>query len=104
MLARVLGQLRYGASVASVGLAGGVELPTTVLPFLLRGVNLLGIDSVYQPLPRRLAAWERLARTLPPPLLDLATREVTLEEVVDLGDDILQGKLTGRTVVRLDAG
>ena len=104
MLARVLGQLRYGASVASVGLAGGVELPTTVLPFLLRGVNLLGIDSVYQPLQRRLAAWERLARTLPPALLDLATREVTLEEVVDLGDDILQGKLTGRTVVRLDAG
>ena len=104
MLARVLGQLRYGASVASVGLAGGVELPTTVLPFLLRGVNLLGIDSVYQPLPRRLVAWERLARTLPPALLDLATREVTLEEVVDLGDDILQGKLTGRTVVRLDAG
>lgn len=104
MLARVLGQLRYGASVASVGLAGGAELPATVLPFLLRGVNILGIDSVYQPLPRRLIAWERLARTLPPALLDLATREVTLEEVAALGDDILQGKLTGRTVVRLGEG
>ena len=104
MLARVLGQLRYGGSVASVGLAGGAELPATVLPFLLRGVNILGIDSVYQPLPRRLAAWERLARTLPPPLLDLAMREVTLEEVAALGDDILQGKLTGRTVVRLTEG
>ncbi|WP_374633954.1 MDR family oxidoreductase [Paracoccus sp. (in: a-proteobacteria)] len=104
MLARVLGQLRYGGSVASVGLAGGAELPATVLPFLLRGVNILGIDSVYQPLPRRLAAWERLARTLPPPLLDLAMREVTLEEVAALGDDILQGKLTGRTVVRLGEG
>lgn len=104
MLARVLGQLRYGGSVASVGLAGGAELPATVLPFLLRGVNILGINSVYQPLPRRLAAWERLARTLPPPLLDLAMREVTLEEVAALGDDILQGKLTGRTVVRLGEG
>ena len=104
MLARVLGQLRYGASVASVGLAGGAELPATVLPFLLRGVNILGIDSVYQPLPRRLTAWQRLARTLPPALLDLATREVTLEEVAGLGDDILQGKLTGRTVVRLAEG
>ena len=104
MLARVLAQLRYGGSVAAVGLAGGAELPTTVLPFLLRGVNILGIDSVYQPLPRRLTAWDRLARTLPPALLDLATHEVTLDEVVDLGDDILQGKLTGRTVVRIGEG
>jgi acrylyl-CoA reductase (NADPH) len=60
MLARVLGQMKYGASVAAVGLAGGANLPTTVIPFLLRGVNLLGIDSVMQPYENRLAAWKRL--------------------------------------------
>ncbi|MDP5346854.1 MAG: acryloyl-CoA reductase, partial [Paracoccaceae bacterium] len=65
MLARVLGQMKYGASVAAVGLAGGASLPATVVPFLLRGVNLLGIDSVMQPYGNRLRAWERIARDLP---------------------------------------
>jgi acrylyl-CoA reductase (NADPH) len=63
MLARVLGQMKYGASVAAVGLAGGAGLPATVVPFLLRGVNLLGIDSVMQPYENRVRAWERIART-----------------------------------------
>jgi acrylyl-CoA reductase (NADPH) len=62
MLARVLGQMKYGGSVAAVGLAGGAGLPATVIPFLLRGVNLLGIDSVMQPYENRLRAWERVAR------------------------------------------
>ena len=99
MLARVLGQLEYGASAAAVGLAGGADLPATVIPFLLRGVNLLGIDSVMQPLDRRIAAWDRLVRDLPMDLLDIATRQVSLAEVAELGDDIIAGRLTGRTVV-----
>ena len=65
MLARVLGQMQYGASVAAVGLAGGAGLPATVIPFLLRGVNLLGIDSVMQPYDNRVAAWEMVAKHLP---------------------------------------
>lgn len=104
MLARVLGQLKTGASAAAVGLAGGADLPATVIPFLLRGVNLLGIDSVLQPLDRRIAAWDRLARDLPMDLLDLATKQVSLAEVADLGDDILAGRLTGRTVVAVSEG
>lgn len=64
MLARVLGQMGYGASVAAVGLAGGAELPAKVTPFLLRGVNLLGIDSVLQPYDNRVRAWRRIARHL----------------------------------------
>lgn len=98
-LARALGQLKTGASAAAVGLAGGADLPATVIPFLLRGVNLLGINSVLQPLDRRIAAWDRLVRDLPLDLLDLATREVSLAEVSELGGDILAGRLTGRTVV-----
>ena len=62
MLARVLGQMKYGASVAAVGLAGGASLPASVVPFLLRGVNLLGIDSVLQPYANRVRAWERVSR------------------------------------------
>ena len=65
MLARVLGQMKYGSSVAAVGLAGGAALPTTVIPFLLRGVNLLGIDSVMQPYDNRVRAWGRIAKDLP---------------------------------------
>jgi acrylyl-CoA reductase (NADPH) len=103
-LARVLGQLKTGASAAAVGLAGGADLPATVIPFLLRGVNLLGIDSVLQPLDRRIAAWDRLARDLPMDLLDLATKQVSLAEVADLGDDIIAGRLTGRTVVAVSEG
>jgi acrylyl-CoA reductase (NADPH) len=98
-LATVLTQMRHGSSVAAVGLAGGAGLETTVIPFLLRGVNLLGIDSVQQPHDNRLAAWERVSRQLPLDKLEAMTREVTLDEVPELGDAILAGQVRGRVVV-----
>jgi acrylyl-CoA reductase (NADPH) len=99
MLARVLGQMRYGASVAAVGLAGGAALPATVIPFLLRGVNLLGIDSVLCPYAARLRAWERLARDLPLDKLEAMSVPATLADLPDLGAAILQGQVRGRVVV-----
>jgi acrylyl-CoA reductase (NADPH) len=101
-LATVLTQLRYGASVASCGLAGGSDLPTSVVPFLLRGVNLLGIDSVMCPIERRRAAWTRLARDLPPDALDAMTETVRLEDLPALAGKILQGGIRGRTVIDLE--
>jgi acrylyl-CoA reductase (NADPH) len=101
ILAGVLPQLRYGGSVAACGLAGGNELATTVIPFLLRGVNLLGIDSVMQPLPARETAWRRIAEALPGDRLDAVTRTVSLEEVPALADEILHGKVRGRIVVQV---
>lgn len=100
-LACVLTQLKYGMSVAACGLAGGNELATTVIPFLLRGVNLLGIDSVRCPLPRRQDAWNRLARDLPLAKLDAMTEEVRLADLPALADRILKGEVRGRVVVRL---
>ncbi|MGR3804833.1 acryloyl-CoA reductase [Marinibacterium profundimaris] len=103
MLARVLGQMKYGASVAAVGLAGGPQLPATVIPFLLRGVNLLGIDSVMQPFDNRLRAWQRIARDLPMDKLEAMIRPATLEDLSALGADILKGQVQGRVVVDLSA-
>lgn len=99
MLARLLGQMKYGASVAAVGLAGGVQLPATVIPFLLRGVNLLGIDSVMQPFARREAAWRRIAGELPRAKLNAVITPVQLEDVAALGPAILKGEVRGRVVV-----
>ena len=99
MLARVLGQLKYGASVAAVGLAGGAGLPASVIPFLLRGVNLLGIDSVLKPFDGRQRAWARLARDLPLDRLEAMIRPATLAEVPALGAAILRGEVRGRVVV-----
>lgn len=99
MLARVLGQMRYGASVAAVGLAGGAALPATVVPFLLRGVNLLGIDSVLCPRERRLRAWDRLARDLPLEALEAMIVPATLADLPGLGAAILKGQVQGRVVV-----
>ncbi len=99
MLARVLGQMQYGGSVAAVGLAGGAGLPATVIPFLLRGVNLLGIDSVMQPRERRLAAWARIARDLPVEKLEAMVSEAGLAELPELGKAILKGQVKGRVVV-----
>ena len=98
-LARVLAQMAYNGSVAAVGLAGGSALEATVLPFLLRGVNLLGIDSVICPLPRRQAAWARLTRDLPLDKLDAMIQEATLAELPGLGGKILKGQVRGRVVV-----
>lgn len=103
MLARVLGQMKYGASVAAVGLAGGAGLPATVIPFLLRGVNLLGIDSVMQPYANRLRAWERIARDLPMDKLEAMIRPATLSDLPGLGADILKGQVQGRGVVDVNA-
>jgi acrylyl-CoA reductase (NADPH) len=103
MLARVLGQMEYGASVVAVGLAGGAGLPTTVIPFLLRGVNLLGIDSVMQPYANRLRAWERLAKDLPMDKLETMIQPATLSELPKLGADILKGQVKGRVVVDVNA-
>lgn len=102
MLARVLGQLRYGGSVAAVGLAGGADLPATVIPFLLRGVNLLGIDSVMQPFENRLKAWQRIATDLPMDKLHDLTTEAKLGDLPELGRNILKGRVKGRVVINVN--
>ncbi len=99
MLARIIGQMKYGASIAAVGLAGGAALPTNVMPFLLRGMNLLGIDSVMQPFAKRIAAWERLARDLPTEKLESMITSANLNEIPSLGEQILTGNVKGRVVV-----
>ncbi len=99
MLARVLGQMKYGASVAAVGLAGGAGLPATVIPFILRGVNLLGIDSVMRPHEDRIRAWTRLASDLPMEKLHAMIQPATLSDLPDLGAAILKGQVKGRVVV-----
>jgi len=102
-LARVLAQTKYAGSVAAVGLAGGAKLEHTVIPFILRGVNLLGIDSVMCPTPRRIAAWQRLRSDLPLEQLEAMTVDVTLGQIPALAADILAGKVRGRVVVDVNA-
>ena len=102
-LAHVIPCLKYHGSVAACGLAGGTKLETTVIPFLLRGINLLGIDSVMCPKPRRKAAWERLARDLPLDLLERMIVPAELEDLPRLAADILAGKVRGRVVVDVTA-
>jgi acrylyl-CoA reductase (NADPH) len=102
-LASVLTQLSYGAAVAACGLAGGSDLPATVIPFLLRGVSLLGIDSVMCPQERRRAAWDRLAHELPLAKLDALTETVPLAAALALGQKILKGGVRGRIVIDLHA-
>lgn len=103
MLARLLGQMQYGASVSAVGLAGGAGLPATVIPFLLRGVNLLGIDSVMQPYDNRVRAWQRIAKDLPMDKLEAMVVPATLSDLPALGRDILKGQVKGRVVVDVNA-
>jgi acrylyl-CoA reductase (NADPH) len=102
-LACVLPQIAYRGSVAAVGLAGGNKLETTVIPFLLRGVNLLGIDSVMCPLPERKAAWARLVDDLPMAKLDAMIHDARLADLLTLGSDILKGQVRGRVVVDVRA-
>jgi acrylyl-CoA reductase (NADPH) len=102
-LATVLTQMKYRASVAACGLAGGNALTTTVIPFLLRGVNLLGIDSVMCPVEPRRAAWARLARDLPADKLDAMTETVPLAALPALAGRILNGEVRGRIVVDVNA-
>ena len=103
MLARVFGQMFYGSSVAAVGNAGGARLPASVMPFILRGVNLLGIDSVMQPYQNRLKAWERLASDLPMDKLEAMITPATLSDLPRLGAEILKGQVRGRVVVDVNA-
>jgi acrylyl-CoA reductase (NADPH) len=102
-LAHVLTQIAYRGSVASVGLAGGDKLETTVIPFLLRGVNLLGIDSVMKPYEARIRAWQRIAEDLPMDKLASMMRVATLGDLPALGKEILEGKVKGRVVVDVNA-
>ena len=100
-LANVLAQTRYGGAIAACGLAGGIDLPASVAPFILRGVRLLGIDSVNCPMGPRVAAWERLARDLDRRALASMTQTVKFEQVFDIGAKILAGQVRGRVVVEI---
>jgi len=98
-LANACAQTRYGGAVAACGLAQGADFPATVMPFILRGVRLLGVDSVMAPRPLRLAAWERLARDLDPALLEVIGAEIGLAEAPAVAADLLAGKVRGRVIV-----
>jgi acrylyl-CoA reductase (NADPH) len=100
-LANVLSMTRYGGTVAACGLAGGMDLPTSVAPFILRGVSLLGIDSVMCPLPLRQQAWQRLAADLAKEKLAAMTTEIGLGDVIDAGKRIVEGQVRGRIVVKI---
>ena len=100
-LANVLAMTRYGGAVAACGLAGGMDLPGSVAPFILRAVSLLGIDSVMCPQPIRREAWRRLATDLDRGKLQALTTEIGLDGVIGAGQAIVEGKVRGRTVVRL---
>jgi acrylyl-CoA reductase (NADPH) len=100
-LANVLSMTRYGGAVAACGLAGGMELPASVAPFILRGVSLIGIDSVMCPLDRRQEAWKRLASDLDAGKLAAMTTETDLAGVIEAGRRIVQGGVRGRVVVRV---
>lgn len=100
-LAYLMRTMQYGGSVAACGLTGGSAVSTTVFPFILRGVNLLGIDSVMCPMELRRELWQRLAGDLKPTKLDSISHEVTLEELPQVTASLLKGEVRGRTVVRL---
>ena len=101
-LAGLLPQIRYGGAVAASGLTAGIAVETTVMPFILRSVSLIGVDSVQTPMEERAEIWRRLADDLRPPQLDdTITREIGLDDVETALDAILRGELTGRTVVRV---
>lgn len=102
-LAAIISKITYGGSVAVSGLTGGGAVPTSVFPFILRGVNLLGIDSVYCPMVKRQAIWERIANDLKPEdLTSFIYKEVTLEQLPDELPTILKGGITGRIIVAVE--
>ncbi|MCW9044436.1 MAG: acryloyl-CoA reductase [Pseudopelagicola sp.] len=104
MLGRVLKQMKYGSSVAAIGLAGGAAIEGALItPFILRGVNLLGIDSVMQPYENRVRAWQRIASDLPMDKLEAMIQPATLADLPQLGKDILKGQVKGRVVVDVNA-
>ena len=100
-LANALAQTRYGGVVAACGLAQGADLATTVMPFILRGVTLAGVDSVMAPQAKRQRAWERLARDLDPALLETMVEEVPLSGAIDKAHALMAGQVRGRVLVRI---
>jgi acrylyl-CoA reductase (NADPH) len=102
-LANVLTQIRYGGAVAACGLAGGPDLPATVMPFILRNVSLLGVDSVNAPVALRQEAWERLDGMFTAEELHTVARDADLADVPELGAQIVEGKIRGRVVVNVQA-
>jgi acrylyl-CoA reductase (NADPH) len=100
-LANLLSMTKYGGAIAACGLAAGMDLPGSVAPFILRGVCLLGIDSVMCPIEQRKLAWNRLARDLDRAKLTEITHEIGLDQVVDAGAKILAGQVRGRIVVKI---
>ncbi|HCG8132737.1 TPA: oxidoreductase [Vibrio parahaemolyticus] len=101
VLAKVLAQMDYNSAVAACGLAGGFDLPTTVMPFILRNVRLQGVDSVMCPTEKRIAAWEKLVELLPDSYFEQACTEVGLAEAPKYAEDITNGQVTGRIVIKL---
>lgn len=101
ILAKVLAQMDYNSTVAACGLAGGFDLPTTVMPFILRNVRLQGVDSVSCPPEKRLAAWQSLSQYLPASYFEQACHEISLEQVPEFAQAITQGQVTGRVVIKL---
>lgn len=100
-LANICAGLKYGGVVAACGLAQGTDLPTTVMPFILRGITLAGIDSVMRPTVDRVEAWERLADILDTSVLDDIVNEISLEEVITTAEALISGKVRGRVVVNM---
>ncbi|HCI7413839.1 TPA: oxidoreductase, partial [Klebsiella pneumoniae subsp. pneumoniae Kp001] len=101
VLAKVLAQTQYRGCVAACGLAGGFDLPTTVMPFILRNVRLQGVDSVMVPTAERDAVWQRLAQLLPESYYQQAATEITLEQAPAYAADFLSNNIHGRTLVNI---
>ncbi|MFY8352232.1 MDR family oxidoreductase [Pseudoalteromonas sp. SSM20] len=101
VLAKVLAQMDYNGAVAACGLAGGFDLPTTVMPFILRNVRLQGIDSVMCPTEKRINAWLKLVELLPNSFFEQACTEITLDDAIKYAEDITNGQVTGRVVIKL---
>lgn len=101
VLAKVLAQMDYNGAVAACGLAGGFDLPTTVMPFILRNVRLQGIDSVMCPTEKRISAWLKLVELLPNSFFEQACTEISLDDAIKYAEDITNGQVTGRVVIKL---
>jgi acrylyl-CoA reductase (NADPH) len=102
-LANAIAQTKYGGAVAACGLAQGFDLPSTVMPFILRGVSLLGIDSVMAPKAKRLKAWDRLAKDLDPAALETIGQTIGLEGAIEAARKFMSGEVTGRYIVDVNA-
>lgn len=101
ILANILAQMDYDGAVAACGLAGGFDLPTSVMPFILRGVKLLGIDSVYISYERRQKAWQEIAQLLPASYFEQNNQEITLSQVIQAADEMMAGQVRGRLVIKI---